>query len=361
MNLRRKMLAIFIAIAVINGMATVFFFSFALSSGQEENTQSNRIDAFHIAVFFLSAVLQVISLWFATQRLLFRPLKLLANGAIAIAAGRPASLDIDRNDEIGEAANAINHMTESLRSTAVQPDRRMRRAVLDAENAMGGTIIEKQLLAASRTAIHMAQAVNTPLANMDALLNKLEWEKKYVLLQMTKRIRQAIDNGIKKSRRQPDAKAVRIAEPLRQALALLAEKMKTSNVTLSCSTEDTDKIRVIADPDDLCHVFYNLIENAIEAMPNGGTLTVKTECVYSWAVVEIVDTGRGLTIDEIAASFDYSYTTKTVGHGYGLGLSLSRNIIDGYNGSLTLNSHKGEGTRTAVELPIAQTAIHTPQ
>jgi two-component system NtrC family sensor kinase len=91
--------------------------------------------------------------------------------------------------------------------------------------------------------------------------------------------------------------------------------------------------------------------NAVDAMPGGGTLSVSAREDENCVVVEIADTGVGLTEEELSASFEYFHTTKPVGKGTGLGLSIAHHIVEGYGGALSLASVKNEGTTATVSLP----------
>jgi signal transduction histidine kinase len=98
----------------------------------------------------------------------------------------------------------------------------------------------------------------------------------------------------------------------------------------------------------------NLIFNAIEAMPGGGTLTVKTgpdEKKHNASVV-IKDTGSGIDKAIIGRIFDPFYTTKSEGKGTGLGLSIVYGIVKGHNGKIHFESEPGEGCTVTVTFPV---------
>jgi len=113
----------------------------------------------------------------------------------------------------------------------------------------------------------------------------------------------------------------------------------------------------MGDAHHLQQVFLNLILNAIAAMPEGGTLRVRSH-VPADAVgplcVEIQDTGMGIPEDQIDRIFDPFYTTKAVGQGTGLGLSVSFNIVKEHHGTIEVESIPGAGTTFRVHLPILE-------
>ena len=102
----------------------------------------------------------------------------------------------------------------------------------------------------------------------------------------------------------------------------------------------------------LQQVFMNLFLNAINAMPDGGTLSISPEIMANEVVVSIKDTGQGITKQEVDKIFDPFYTTSPVGKGIGLGLSISYSIIKQHSGTIEVESVKGKGTTFIVKLPI---------
>jgi len=106
-------------------------------------------------------------------------------------------------------------------------------------------------------------------------------------------------------------------------------------------------------PDELNQVWTNLIHNALQAMQNSGTLTVKVAAQDGGVVVSIADNGPGIPEDIRGRIFDPFFTTKPVGEGSGLGLDIARKIVDKHHGRLELHSEVGVGTTFSVWLPCA--------
>jgi two-component system, NtrC family, sensor kinase len=107
---------------------------------------------------------------------------------------------------------------------------------------------------------------------------------------------------------------------------------------------------IVAVPDQLTQVCLNLIINAVEAMPTGGTLTIVSTQRAEWLAIEIQDTGAGLTPAEATRIFEPFYTTKA--DGTGLGLAVSYGIIQQHGGHIEVNSASGQGTTFTVLLPL---------
>jgi len=104
----------------------------------------------------------------------------------------------------------------------------------------------------------------------------------------------------------------------------------------------------------LNQVFINLCNNARDSMPDGGELTLAGKREKDEVVVTISDTGFGMDEDTVKKIFDPFYTTKDVGQGTGLGLSITHGIIEEHNGSVSVSSLPGKGTRFTISFPIAE-------
>jgi two-component system sporulation sensor kinase A len=122
------------------------------------------------------------------------------------------------------------------------------------------------------------------------------------------------------------------------------------------------QIMVEVDKNQMIQVIFNIIKNALEAMPAGGKITVTTskEAVRDLAaagkaaVIEIKDSGRGISPESMDKIFEPFYTTKEAGKGTGLGLYVSKTIVENHGGALTIESVEGKGTRVRIALPLAE-------
>jgi PAS domain S-box-containing protein len=146
-----------------------------------------------------------------------------------------------------------------------------------------------------------------------------------------------------------------IAEVLRAAIRLTANEVR-HRAQLVCELGTTPN--VLADDGRLTQVFINLIVNAAHAIPEGRSdencITVRT-CTdeLGRAVIEVIDTGRGMSPDVQARVFDPFYTTKKIGEGTGLGLSICHSIITGLGGQISLEGAVGCGAVARIVLPPA--------
>jgi signal transduction histidine kinase len=113
----------------------------------------------------------------------------------------------------------------------------------------------------------------------------------------------------------------------------------------------SDAGEVPADPDQLRRALRNLVLNALDAMPQGGTLTIRTARHENKVAVEVSDTGEGLTPEECDRLFTPYYTTKQ--HGTGLGLAIVQSVVSDHKGTITVQSEPGKGTTFRIELGTA--------
>ena len=119
---------------------------------------------------------------------------------------------------------------------------------------------------------------------------------------------------------------------------------------------------ILGDPTHLQTLFLNLITNALDAMPQGGTLTIKTRqgpgSLFSgdgeWIEIAITDTGIGITEESKKRIFEPFFTTKKIGEGTGLGLAICKQIIKEHSGRIDVESEVGKGSTFFVSIPISQ-------
>jgi signal transduction histidine kinase len=115
---------------------------------------------------------------------------------------------------------------------------------------------------------------------------------------------------------------------------------------------------IAADPELLHRALSNLVLNAMDAMPHGGTLTLRTKGDLDLVQIEVGDTGAGLTPEECERLFTPYYTSKQ--HGTGLGLAIVQSVISDHGGTISVRSQPGRGTRFVIELPRNLDKLRTP-
>jgi len=142
-----------------------------------------------------------------------------------------------------------------------------------------------------------------------------------------------------------------LAEVLDHSLGFFREKLKGRGIVVERDYSVVPS--VVANRDRLEQVFLNLIVNAIDAMPSGGTLTVHlTQLVPELIEIRIADTGIGIEPEVLEQIFEPFYTTKERGKGTGLGLLVSQRIIHDHGGVISAASEPGVGTQISIKIPI---------
>jgi signal transduction histidine kinase len=156
-------------------------------------------------------------------------------------------------------------------------------------------------------------------------------------------------------RREPAREPVSLNELAERGLSLLEGRLTRGRVEVE-RVLDPALPAILGDRDQLTQVAVNLIGNAIDAMPEGGVLTLRSEVRLDdgvpWATLEVVDTGPGIEPGGLARIFEPFYTTKPEGHGTGLGLSVSLGIVRRHGGDLVAESKPGRGTTLRLKLPV---------
>jgi signal transduction histidine kinase len=147
---------------------------------------------------------------------------------------------------------------------------------------------------------------------------------------------------------EPQMKSVNVNGLLDSLDFLIRHKLRNHNVTLTKRLASPLPL-VTADATQLEQAFLNLILNAVQAMPNGGSLTIQTECAATSVSITIADTGAGMSAEERV--FTSLLKSRKAG-GAGLGLAIVRRVVETHRGELRIDSRPGEGTRITVTLPV---------
>ncbi len=228
--------------------------------------------------------------------------------------------------------------------------------------------MEKELLNAKKMesiavlAAGIAHEINNPLANaslnVQILRNRLEDN---ILDRDILRKLEAVDRNINTAStiarellefsRQKEAEfaPVDINEIIEDVLMFMEHKIK--NVAIHQDLKATHL--VYGDTIKLEQVFINVLNNAVEAMPDGGEIAVSSSEINDMVEVRVSDTGIGIPEENLSKIFDPFFTTKGIGVGTGLGLSICYGIINQHNGSIDISSLDGKGTIVVIRLPAA--------
>jgi two-component system, NtrC family, sensor kinase len=146
-----------------------------------------------------------------------------------------------------------------------------------------------------------------------------------------------------------------VNELVSEVLTLVQHLVRTNGVTLSVQLQE-DLVWAAIDPNQIKQVLLNLVHNALQAMPRGGVLVVRTENQERddtpWLAVSVRDNGMGIAPDDLERIFEPFFTTRPVGSGTGLGLSVSYGIITEHGGFIDVESEPGHGSCFTVWLPV---------
>jgi len=138
------------------------------------------------------------------------------------------------------------------------------------------------------------------------------------------------------------------------ALTLTKNHLRISENMVSVEKELGDLPGVHLDPDQILEVFVNILINAVDAMPQGGTLKVTTRKLEAEPSIEIriKDSGHGISPENLGKIFDPFFTTKEAEKGTGLGLAVCHGIVERHNGTIDVESEVGKGTTVIIKLPL---------
>jgi len=227
--------------------------------------------------------------------------------------------------------------------------------------------LENQLLQAEKLssiglfAAGIAHEVNTPLAGISSYAQILLKEareddpNREILRKIEAqsfRASEIINNLLNFARvSESDVKSVKLNSLMNETFSLLEHSFKAANIDVDMEL-DASLPATIGNGSRLQQVFMNLFVNARDAMPEGGRLSVRTAARNSQLVVEIRDTGEGISPEAIQQIYDPFFTTKPVGKGTGLGLAVSYGIVQEHSGRIAVDSRPGEGTTFTIHLPL---------
>jgi two-component system, NtrC family, nitrogen regulation sensor histidine kinase NtrY len=297
-----------------------------------------------------------ISLWVAAR--ITRPVEELAEGAREVAAGNwDTRIPARSRDEIGQLARAFNEMTRTL---AEQKER-----LVQTERVAAWRELARRLAHELRNPLFPMQITVENLQRARQLENKQFME---VFNESTATLRDELANLNAIVGRfsdfakmpSPHFSRVNLNEALRDAVRLFEAQFNAVGKPIITPefflTEPLPEID--ADAEMLHRAFQNLVLNALDAMPAGGTLSMRTMEHEGNARIEVSDTGKGLTPEECSRLFTPYYTTKS--QGTGLGLAIVQSVVSDHHGTISVVSEEGRGTTFRIEFPQRQLQASTP-
>jgi len=295
------------------------------------------------------------------RSLLAVPVKVEGKVIAVLGAGsvRPSAFTEDDLRMFEAIAAQLGIVMENAR--LYEAERELRRLV---EQSRVQLVMSERLAATGRLAASLAHEINNPLQavhnSLQLMLSfPLDPEEQREYLQIAadevKRLMGLVARVLDFARRpRRGLKSVQLNDLIERALALCSKYLQHHRIQVRRDLTP-DLPRVQANPDELSQVFLNLILNAADAMPDGGTLHITSYPTEDGRVaVSFTDTGHGVPEENLERIFEPFFTTKE--EGAGLGLSVSRDIVRRHGGEMRVQSVEGEGATFTVLLPIAAKA-----
>ena len=287
------------------------------------------------------------SLWFAAR--VTRPVVSLAEAARRVAAGDlGAKVEVESSDELGELASAFNRMTDDLMQ---QKER-----TLQAERVAAWRELARRLAHELKNPLFPLQVTVENLIRAKQkspeMFEEVFHEGTATLLAEINNLKTIIGRFSEFSRMpQPQRQPTQVNDVVRSVLRVFDAQLQDKDKNqISVRTELEQALpEISADPDLLHRALQNLVLNAIDAMPQGGELAIRTESLGDRIEVCVSDTGSGLTQEECGRLFTPYYTTKK--HGTGLGLAIVQSVVSDHGGKISVESTKETGTTFRIELP----------
>jgi two-component system, NtrC family, sensor kinase len=294
------------------------------------------------------ALLGVISLvlFFLIQRIIWRPVHALARGTRRLARGEFDHRISERGPtELAYLARAFNQMAERLQETR------------------GQLLRSERLASLGRLSAGIAHEINNPLTGILLLTSTMiedvpeddpMRENLSLVVQETQRSRDII-RGLLDFARQTSLKTApsRLEDVARKSARIVQNQAAVARVELRLPPEDCAPLPpVLMDAAQIQQVVLNLMINGVDAMSEGGTLTVGWRLIDDGAVaLTVQDTGSGIPAADRASVFEPFFSTKG-NKGTGLGLAIAWGIVDQHGGELAFDTVEGEGTTFTMQLPV---------
>jgi two-component system NtrC family sensor kinase len=349
----------------------------------KEIDASLRVQALRLAGGALGAVIVLAVLVSAVaRRLVFRPVKELVEATQRVGHGDlSATLAVRAPDELGILAKSFNEMNASLATTrrdlehlTNDLERQVEERTAALRSAHEVLARSEKLASLGQLSASIAHEINNPLAGIltfaRLMIRMLETGppddatraaclKNLALIQReTERCTVIVRNLLDFARVRP--LELKIFDPLRaleEAHSLAAHKLQIQGVTVVRKLAETGEVN--ADFGQLRQAFMNILLNACDATPSGGTITLGSR-VYSGSrevEISVADTGSGIPPEHLSRIFDPFFTTKE--KGTGLGLSVVYGIVEKHGGSMHVTSREGLGTTMTIRLPLVERGAGT--
>ena len=291
----------------------------------------------------------LLALWISAR--LSRPVEQLAAASREIAAGNwNAHVEVRSRDEFGELSETFNSMTTQL---TAQRDK-----LVQTERVAAWRELARRLAHELKNPLFPLQITVENLMRARALpereFNEVFEESTATLLEELGHLKTIIGRFSDFSRMpKPQVQSMQVNALLQRVLTLHAAQLSQAAKPVRLETRLDERAGDIEGDEELLYrVVSNLVLNAVDAMPEGGMITMATHAQDAEVVIEVRDNGVGMTPEESARLFTPYYTTKQ--HGTGLGLAIAQSVVSDHHGTIIVESEPGEGSAFLIRLPRKQ-------
>jgi two-component system NtrC family sensor kinase len=327
--------------------------------------QVTRISLFIILVVLVIAAILSIILW----RIVLKPLSSLTGGMQKVSSGDISQkVNIQSGDEIGRLASTFNTMTDELliaRQRMEEWTQTLEEEVYKQTRVIKQTqdkLIEAEKMAAlGRLTADIAHEIRNPLTALGGFGRRLlksttsKNQRKYaeVIVSESDRLEQVLKDVLIYSQNvRTDFEKDSVSGIITKSIDLYQDICEEQSITVKAQY-NTD-LPVLLQKDQVQQATDNLITNAIDAMSDGGTLTISTELAKAnhieYVSVNVQDTGEGIPADKLPLVFEPFFTTKKIGQGTGLGLPICKKIVEEHGGFI--KAKNGTGLTISMFSPI---------
>jgi signal transduction histidine kinase len=297
-----------------------------------------------IAVLWLVAVTAGFCLTYVLARRIVEPVKQLDRAAAEVARQNYAiEVEVKSEDEIGRLARTFNNMCASIRQAREDLIRQERISTI---GRLSGSIVHdlRNPLAAIYGGAEMLVDADLPLPHVKRLAGNI--------YRASRRIQELLQDLLNVSRGSRGGREMcRLREVASAACDSLASAAQSQGVDISLSI--APEIELPVERSRMERAFVNLIANALEAMPDGGSIVISAELAGESVVVHVSDNGPGIA-PEIRSQLFQPFVTAGKRNGLGLGLALSRQTVIEHGGDMWIDSQPGRGARFSFRLPGAR-------
>jgi signal transduction histidine kinase len=272
-------------------------------------------------------------------------------------------------DEFDALESGFHDMVERLRGLYNEMEAKIQERTQTLYETQAQVIHQEKLANIGQLAAGVAHEIGNPLTAIDSMVQLLTVEsddprikeKTDKILQQVDRISEIVHGMSDLSRPlSMEVERVDVNDVIHSVLGLVRYDARFKKIDIKTALSDgLPPVRTVEDR--LFGVCLNLMMNAADAMPDGGTLTIETRLDVDVVEIGFTDTGVGIPPDHIGKVFDPYFTTKARGSGTGLGLSLCRSFFESMGGGIAVHSEVAVGTvfraRMKTEEPVAEAAL----